>query len=210
MWLTTLLAQADLVGVFNELTPVCLFFDANVRKRHVRIERPTRIDFVPDDAVYIEAEGQVAWDLVGVEVPLRLRKLRVRAAPAVEVVAGEGALVFELQIEYADLSAVPGFIESRMINAVNETLNTNRASLTWHFTRMLDFRFQMPASTEPRRDVRLRARKGAVRITSDGLLLSAALALEADAPVGAKESNLVGPESSAPAMDTVDLGRQGA
>lgn len=180
MWLRALLTKTDLQTAFRELTPVRIALDPNDHRRYVSFERPSSVEVIAGDAVYLETSGRVSWGVVGIELPITVRTLRVRAKPTIERLDAQEVIAFHLAIEHANLSSVPTFIESQVVSAINDALTARRAKLVWRFTRTLDFHFRMPETTEPRREVRLYASRGNVEVTHDGLLAATEFELAAE------------------------------
>jgi hypothetical protein len=179
MWLQALITPTDLLKVFTELTPVRFALDPDEPDRYLWIAQPTRIEIVNGETIRVVTSARVQWDVASIKVPIVLRSLSLRATPAIENEDGHDVLVFGLQIEDADVSAVPGFIETPLVARVNEALEARRSKIAWRFTETLDFHFRMPALTAPRRDVHLYAHYGAVRIGEEGVAIASSFELKA-------------------------------
>ncbi len=187
MWLQALLTQADIQHVFSELTPVKVSLDATDPERYLWLAQPTSVEIVDNQSLRLVTSGKLQWDLVGLTLPVALRTISLRATPAIERQDGHDVITFGVQIEDADLSAVPGFLETPLIARINETLQARHTQIVWRFGETLDFHFQMPALSEPRRSVHLFARDGAVRFSDEGLVIAASFELAAHTQGSAPE-----------------------
>jgi len=103
----------------------------------------------------------------------------VLLTPSVAEVDGQPVLLFGVRIEDADLSAIPSFIESVLLDRVNDALARAKNSICWKFMETLDFSFRLPDLVSPRYRVRLFSSSGAVSVENHTLVLKVEWGLEA-------------------------------
>jgi hypothetical protein len=181
MWLQAILTPTDLERMLGELTPVRIALDReDDSQRYLWLDRPSRVETTDGAGIRVVTSARLQWDVIGIKVPITLRRVSVLVVPSIARHDGQDVLVFRASIEHADLSPVPEFIEEPLLARVNEALAAEHAQLIWRFVDTLDFQFQLPAMLDPTRNVRLNARWGAVRTTREGLALAASFALSAE------------------------------
>jgi hypothetical protein len=181
MWLQAILTPTDLERILGQITPVRIALDRDDdTERYLWLDRPSRVETTDGDGVRIVTSARLQWDVIGIKVPITLRRVSALVIPSIARRDGADVLRFAARIEQADLSPVPEFIEEPLIARVNEALTAEHAQLAWAFTDTLDFHFQLPDMIDPQRGLRLYARWGAVRTTREGVALAASFALDAD------------------------------
>jgi hypothetical protein len=173
------LTGEDMRRVFAGLTPVRVALDAFDPKRYISLREPSRVDIV-EDGLRLSVGGSVQWDVVGIKVPVEVRTIGVRLAPRVAEQDGREVLFLGLGVESVDVSSLPGFVESELVQKVNDALRTLEATLAWAFTDSLDFYMRLPRITQPRRTVHLFATHASVRTTKDLLTLVVDFGLDAE------------------------------
>jgi hypothetical protein len=182
MWLQAIVTPRDLERMLLDITPVRIALDRESADRYLWLDQPSQVEMTEGDGIRVVTSARLQWDVVGIKVPITLRSITVRVVPSVAQRDGKDVLAFAAQIEHADLSSLPEFIEMPLIARVNEALAGEQAQLAWHFTETLDFRFQLPDTIEPQRDLRLFARWGAVRTSHEGMAVAASLGLTPTPP----------------------------
>lgn len=180
MWLQALLTPLDLERVIAEVTPVQIALDPEDPQRYLWLDRPREVEMLGEDGLRVATSARLQWDLVGIKLPLTLRRVSVLLTPSITQREGRDVLAFSARIEEADLAAVPALIEHSLIGKINEALSAEHAQVSWDFTNTLDFTFHLPDRMLPPRTVRLFARWGAVRMTEEGVAVAASFALDAD------------------------------
>jgi hypothetical protein len=181
MWLQAILTPTDLERILGQITPVRIALDRDDNaERYLWLDRPSRVETTDGDGVRIVTSARLQWDVIGIKVPITLRRVSALVIPSIARRDGADVLKFSAHIEQADLSPVPEFIEEPLIARVNEALTAEHAQLAWAFTDTLDFHFQLPDTVEPQHALRLYARWGAVRTTREGIALAASFALDAE------------------------------
>lgn len=181
MWLQAILTPTDLERMLGEITPVRIALDReDDAQRYLWLDRASRVETTDGDGVRIVTSARLQWDVIGIKVPITLRRVSVLVVPSIAQRDGMDVLAFNAKIEHADLSPVPEFIEESLIARVNSALTAENAQLVWRFTETLDFHFKLPDMLDPARGVRLHARWGAVRTTREGIAIAASFALDAE------------------------------
>jgi hypothetical protein len=180
MWIQAIVTPTDLERMLGEITPVRIALDRNDDPdRALWLDRPSHVE-TDFDGIRIITSARLQWDLIGIKVPVTLRTVRVLVIPAIAQRDGHDVLAFSARIEQADLSSVPEFIQAPVIARVNEALAGEQAQLAWDFTDTLDFHFHLPDALDPPRGLRLFARWGAVRTTTEGMAIAASFSLDAE------------------------------
>jgi hypothetical protein len=179
MHLEAHLTAADFLHVFTQLTPLRIALDDQSDHRFLSLSPPSHVGLVATRGLRIVTDLHLQWDLIGLRVPVSMKNVSVLLTPSVAMLDGQEALLFGIRIEDADLSAIPSFVESVLIDRVNHELAKRQASICWRFMETLDFSFRLPELVSPRYRVRLFASAGAVRVDSHALVLRVDWGLEA-------------------------------
>jgi hypothetical protein len=179
MHLEAHLTTTDFAHVFAQLTPLRISLDANSDKRFLALSPPAHVGLVAPRGLRIVTDLQLQWDVIGVRVPVSMKRVSVFLSPSVAEVEGQAVLLFGVRIEDADLSAIPSFLENVVIEQVNDALARRESSICWRFMETLDFNFRLPELVDPRYRVRLFASSGAVRVDPHALVLRVDWGLEA-------------------------------
>lgn len=193
MHLEAHLTSTDFAHVFAQLTPLRISLDPNSDKRFLALSPPAHVGIVASRGLRIVTDLQLQWDVIGLRVPVSMKRVSVLLSPSIAEVDGQMVLMFGVRIEDADLSAIPSFVENVLLDRVNDALAKNKSSICWRFMETLDFSFRLPELVSPRYRVRLFASSGAVRVDHHSLVLSVDWGLEAhphevhDAPVVAED-----------------------
>jgi hypothetical protein len=186
MWLQAFFSSEDLLRAVSHVTPARVPLDRQDPARFLWVSKPERLR-LSHGAVVLDARAQLHWDVLGLRVPVTLKTVSLSLSPTVEDAAGHEVLAFHLQVEAADLSGVPAFVEKSLIERVNEALRSADAKLSWKFLETLDFRFKLPVIA-PVREIALYARRGSAEVTEEGLTLTVGWGLDAQVLPGQDES----------------------
>jgi hypothetical protein len=184
MWLQALFTAGDLLRALTQMTPARVSLDKTDPDRFIWVSKPESLRLAANGSIVIEARAQIRWDVLGLSVPVTLKKVELSLRPAVDVIDGQQALLFRVQVEQGDLSGVPAFVEKTLLGRVNEALRAADAKLAWRFLQTLDFHFPI-AALEPVRTVSLYARSAVVDVSSNGLMLTVAWGADARVASGA-------------------------
>jgi hypothetical protein len=179
MWLQALFTEEDLTAVLSRLTPARIALDKDDPDRFLWVSKPESLRLEPDRSINITVRAQVRWDVLGVGVPITLKRVTLSLKPAVRTHEGRQIMTFGVQLEEADLSGVPAFIEKSLVGRVNQALEASEAKLSWAFLETLDFKFDIPV-IEPTRKMSLYARFGSTQVTPDGLTLVVGWGVDAE------------------------------
>ena len=181
MHLEACFTTADFQHVLAQLTPLSVLLDPDAPQRKLSLMPPSSVRIVPGRGLRIVTEVQLQWDVIGLRVPVTLRRVVLLLTPSIMFVEGKQALSFGLRIEEADVSAIPAFVGDAVIGLVNEALAKEDARMSWRFMETLDFKFQLPAEIQPRYSMHLYARSGTVQVEEDRVRLSVEWMLSAAA-----------------------------
>jgi hypothetical protein len=171
MQLEACFTTADFQNAFAQLTPLAVSLDRDSRHRQLSLQSPWEVGLVAHQGLRVVSEVQLQWDVIGLRVPVTLRRVAILLTPRVDVIDTRQALVFGLRIEEADLSAIPAFLRDAVVGRVNEALAKPDARIVWRFMDTLDFSFPLPSEIQPRYRMRLHALAGAVEVGDDVLRL---------------------------------------
>ena len=185
MWLQAILTADDLMHALQELTPTRIQLDEDDSSRSLSLEPPTEVKFRDGAGALVRTSARLKWDVVGITVPVALRTVQVLLIPTIEQGEdGADALVLQAKLEELDLSALPGFVEDKLRNRINQALEKPSAFVRWKFTKTLDFSFRLPDSVVPSRELHLSARWGAIRVSEQGFVMAASFSFLASVPPG--------------------------
>lgn len=176
------LTTGDLRDVLYQLTPMAVSLDPDSPSRQLSIRPPREVELVDGHGLRVVVDLRVQWDLIGVRLPVTLRRVSLLLTPRVELLDGQPALLFLPKLQEADLSAIPGLLRDVILGRINGALARPDARIAWRFMETLDFRFPLPPQVLPAYQMRLCARGGDVRVEKDVLRLAIDWALTAEAP----------------------------
>jgi hypothetical protein len=179
MWLQALFTADDLLRALSRVTPARIPLAKEDPERCLWLSKPDSVLLRDDKDIVITTRAQVRWDVLGLTVPVTLQSVTVVLSPEVQDERGAQALSFGLRIQEADLSAVPAFVEGSLVARVNEALAEADGKMSWRFLETLDFAFHLPM-IEPRRKMKLWARSGTAKVTSEGLSLMVGWELDSE------------------------------
>jgi hypothetical protein len=175
------LTTSDLQHAFSQLTPLVVSLDPDSPQRQLSLKAPSEVVILAGQGLRIVSEVQLQWDLIGLRVPVTLRRVAILLTPRMAEVDGQQVLAFGVRIDEADVSAIPGLLRDVLVARVNDALEKAHARIAWRFMDTLDFSFPLPPEVLPQFQLRLFARAGAVQVGADYLRLSIEWGLTADA-----------------------------
>lgn len=173
-------STADLQNALFQVTPLKVSLDRDSPQRRLEIQAPSEVALIGGIGLRIVTEAQLQWDVIGVRLPVTLRRVGIVLAPYIARAGGQEILAFGLRLEDADLSAIPAFLQDVLVARVNEALERPEARIAWRFMETLDFRFDLPDLIQPRFNVRLYARSAELEVQDDSLRLSVEWGLAAE------------------------------
>lgn len=176
------LTTGDLQDALFQLTPMAVSLDPDSPSRQLSIRPPSKVALLDGLGLQVVTDLQLQWDLIGLRVPVTLRRVSLLLRPCVDLHAGKPALLFLPQLQEADLSAIPGLLRDVIVARINDALARPDARIVWRFMETLDFRFPLPPQVLPAFQVRLYARSGSVQVADGVLRLGIDWGLTAEAP----------------------------
>jgi hypothetical protein len=176
------LTTGDLQDALFQLTPMAVSLDPDTPSRRLSIRAPSKVALLDGRGLQVVTDLQLQWDLIGVRVPVTLRRVSLLLCPVVELHEGQPALLFVPQLQEADLSAIPGILRDVILARINDALTRPEARIVWRFMDTLDFRFPLPSQVVPAFEVRLFARSASVHVENGVLRLGIDWGLTAEAP----------------------------
>jgi hypothetical protein len=96
----------------------------------------------------------------------------VLLVPSITERDGVAALAFDPEVEALDLQSLPGFVDQRITEAINEGFDAHKHKLAWAFARTLSVNVPLPQRVSPSGRFSLVAEHGAVEVTADALRLT--------------------------------------
>jgi hypothetical protein len=163
----------DLTAALGRLTPLEFRLgDPDGAERVLFVERPDRVTLVPDKGLRIETTARLRWTIAGIVVPVTVSSAQLLLTPEIEQKNGRDILHFSFFVEHADLKHVPAFVDTRIIDQVNESLRADGARVEWDFLRTLTFSIKLPPRLKSAQRFDLDAQWGAVKVTDRGLVFS--------------------------------------
>lgn len=171
MQLCAVLARDELAAVIEQITPFEVEISRQPR-RVISLGPPSKVELVPGAGLRLRGSARVTWDVVGLSLPVTLRRWQILLAPSV-VRRGEAhVLAFDPMLEVLDLENVPSFVADRIAGAINEGLAVHRNRLVWNFTKTLSWRRGLPRRVSPPSRFEISPSGGTVEITPSELRLT--------------------------------------
>ncbi|MET0385360.1 MAG: hypothetical protein ABW321_05345 [Polyangiales bacterium] len=170
--------MGDLQDLVFQVAPIRVSLGAP--GRWLLVEAPSAVEIVEGVGVRVVTDLRLRWDVIGIGVPVTLRRVDLRLSPRVELDNGVPVLAFGVFIEEADVIALPGFLDDMIVGRVNEALGRRENRIVWRFLETLDFRFALPAQVQPAYSMRLFARAGDVVLKNNALKLGVDWGLTAE------------------------------
>lgn len=171
MWIEAVLGKADLVRVAEQLAPLEIKLGDD-DGGSLRLTEPRDIDLLPAVGLTINCSGKLLWPVLGVKLPVTFHALRVRVLPRIDKTPTGDTLAFKLEVEHADIAALPDLVDDHITDVINRELAKKGFSLHWDFTETLTTTFKLPPSFVVPRAIGMKVKGGVVRITDDALVLA--------------------------------------
>jgi hypothetical protein len=179
------LTSADFQQLFAQLTPLSVALDPDSPNKQLSLKQPSEVSVLAGHGLRVVTEMQLQWDVIGVRVPVTMRRVVIVMTPHVAAHEGRQALVFGLRIEEADVSAIPAFLRDVIVSRVNDALAKPDVRIVWQFLETLDFGFPLPREMRPGYSMRVFARSGSVSCEAGNVRLIVDWGLSAQAdPLG--------------------------
>jgi hypothetical protein len=154
--LSAVVTRDDLVALLDQVAPVRVSLGAR-GSRNALLGRPHKVELVRGAGIRLGGDARMTWDVAGVALPVALRAWQVLLVPSVLLHPAtiKGArrrtyvLVFDPVLEVLDFRRVPGFLDDRIADAINDVLGAQRNRLAWNFTKTLSARLALPSRYAP-------------------------------------------------------------
>ncbi len=167
MILTARVTTAELRSLLESLTPLRVAID-ETRGRWLTIGRP-QLTVVPGRGYRLRGDARLAWEALGITVPVTLDGLQVLLVPKVLARGAARLLAFEPVVEELGLRLVPGFLEDKITDAVRDWLAKSQERLAWTFSRTLSRRLGLSEKIHPRETFEIAAVAGQVTVSEEEL-----------------------------------------
>ncbi len=168
MKLGLVVTRDELAALAAELVPVRIVIREHPRGT-VSFGRALQVELVPDLGIRIRGDARIAWHVAGLAVQVTVRAWQILLRPTIANRAGLPALAFDPVLEHLDLERVPGFLDERIVEGVNDALAAQRQKLAWRFADKLGAVRPLPAKISPRGTFRFVASSAAVAVTREEL-----------------------------------------
>ena len=172
MWLQALFTLEDFQRVLGSLTPIRIGLSEDEKDRYIYLGKPETIELIEGEGIRLRTHAKLRWQVSRLHVPIKLRTVTVLLRPKITKKNKKDVLAFVLELEDADLNALPGILDRQVVKYVNEALQKESSQLTWGFMDTLDFDFKLPKMLAPANRFALKAQWGEVRVTKEGIALA--------------------------------------
>lgn len=178
MWLEAIITQDDLARALTQITPVKIHLDDDESTdRWLYLDRPTHIELVPEKGLRVACPAEIMWSVSVVNVPIKLHTLQVLLRPEIVKKQRGDILVFNLELEEADIKGIPSLVDNRVMGAVNKALAAKE--LAWDFTKTLTFSgIKMPKMLDPISSLSIGVNWGKRRVDQEALVLVVSFQLD--------------------------------
>jgi hypothetical protein len=169
MWLEAILTETDLETVLQQFSPLKILLGDN---GSLLLAEPKEVSLIPDQGIEVVCDATLHWPILGFDLPVALRGLRVRVLPLVDKAAKGNPLVFRLQLDHAGVAMLPEIIDHRVTAMVNEELQKKHVELSWNFIETLSHEFALPDAIASAASISLVAIDGMVKANAKALGLA--------------------------------------
>ncbi len=170
MWIEARVGLEDLIRVASQLAP--LEIKLGDGGGTLRLEDPSEITLIPTVGLHLKCTAHLHWPVLGVKIPVTIKPLVVRVLPEIDKRDKGEALVFKLQIEHADVAAMPTLIDNEITALINRELIKKKVDFAWSFADMLSYDFDFSKILPPVETFGLKVIAGSLRVTEEALLLA--------------------------------------
>jgi hypothetical protein len=168
MWLEAVLTRDDLSSIVDQFAPLEIRLGENGR---LLLAGPTKVDLVEGAGISVECDATLNWSVLGIDVPVTMRGLKVLVRPVVETPVEGEVLAFTLQIDHAGVSSL-SILDDRAAALVNEELERKNVGLRWNFPKTLTHSFSLPDALLSAEAISLTAQAGTVKVSDSALGLA--------------------------------------
>jgi hypothetical protein len=156
--------------LLNELTPLRLdLSDFPGRERWLEIRRPDAIDFVEDVGLRITTSAELKWTVRRLAVPVTVESITLM----LELKLLEKARVTVWpRVEKVKLKKVPGLVDKKLLEVINQKLSGLGDSLGWSFGETLALSVGAPSAMTEIAAFEIAAAKADLRISDRAVELA--------------------------------------
>jgi hypothetical protein len=169
MWLEAILTREDLQGIAEKFSPLEIRLGDG---GSLLLVAPDEVTLIADHGVVVRCDATLHWPILGFDIPVSMRGLRVHVLPSVEELPDGATLVFRLQIDHTGVAMLPSFFDHALTARVNQELTEKRVELAWNFVETLTHVFALPASLASAAGLSIKATAGRVKTTEIALGLA--------------------------------------
>jgi hypothetical protein len=169
MWVEAIISRDDFAALATELFPLSVHLGASDSEHYLLLSAATAVSLVEGRGLRFTCNAQIRWPMLGMDVPINVEGLTVLVEPSVP--DGGESLVLGVQLEQANVSWLPAFVDAKIVEAVNHALEAKSSELCWNFTKTLSHEFPLPELLQPLRALDLNVAWGKVRVTAEALVL---------------------------------------
>ncbi len=170
MKLGLVVTRDELAALAAELVPVRI-----VLREHpygaVSFGRALELELVENQGIRVRGDARIALSVAGLTMQVGVRAWQILLRPS--VAGAVPALAFDPVLEHLDLERVPGFLDGRIVEGVNEALAGGKKTLAWRFAEKLAALRPLPPKVSPRGTFRFVAASASVVVTEAELRLEA-------------------------------------
>jgi hypothetical protein len=169
MWVEAIIARSDLDRCLHDFCPMRMVLRDG---GSLVISEPRDVELHPGVGLRVSVTVELHWPILGIPIPVSARSVTLEVKPEVVRTDTADLLVFRFRFLDIDLAIFPSFADHSLVNLLNEELAAKHVELSWNFTRTLSHDFELPAALTSARALGLRATWGAVRVTTEALVLA--------------------------------------
>lgn len=169
MHLIAVVTKNDFARVFDELTPLRIDLGSG---RVIAFETPKTVDLIRGSGLRVRGDAQVTWEALGISIPMTVRAWQILLVPSMVARGDDHVLAFDPKLEELDLKSIPNMVGSRIADAVNEALASERGKLAWNISRTLSWQRMLGPRFAPTRNFHLKPSRGEVEVTAEEFRLT--------------------------------------
>ncbi len=169
MWVEAVVPQQDLAALLGQLLPAAIRLGED---GELRLGDPTSVALVAEVGLRVVCGATLRWELLGHPVPITLESIAVVVHPEIDERPDGRRLVFKIQLEHADVAALPRFLDDGVTGLINHELAAKHVELSWNYAATLSHAFELPASLLTHDQLALEVADARVKATGDALGLA--------------------------------------
>jgi hypothetical protein len=173
MWTEIIIPREDLARLLAQAFPLTIRLGDAESDNSLALSDLRDVRLVPDVGLRIECRARVSWPVLGIQLPVVLNALTLLLVPSIGKGPEGDTLVFRINLEHADFTAVPDLIDQRIRAAINAKLEAKDAELAWDLSKSLTLSAPLPTLLEELEAFAMRPRWAKVRITDQAIVYAA-------------------------------------